>query len=172
MGSVTHQYTVMTKQTSAPLVTDALTMQLNVVKAVTESSAGSLLFYFYENQMIRLCRPRRLYQGQFRTFGQIMAWPAQATGNYLNKWWLVYWRIYASLGLNELPRCRWIILIDTGQIQPVRKLKKNNKVKNVFNLRMQRNKIVLASSIFKIYLKPGPWNLFIFRAVCHRIRMK
>ena len=26
----------------------------------------------------------------------------QATGHYLNQWWLVYWRIYASLGLNEL----------------------------------------------------------------------
>ena len=27
----------------------------------------------------------------------------QATSQYLNKWWLVYWRsIYASLGLNEL----------------------------------------------------------------------
>ena len=26
----------------------------------------------------------------------------QATRHYLNQWWLVYWRIYASLGLNEL----------------------------------------------------------------------
>ena len=26
----------------------------------------------------------------------------QATSLYLNQWWLVYWRIYASLGLNEL----------------------------------------------------------------------
>ena len=26
----------------------------------------------------------------------------QATSHYLNQWWLVYWRIYASLGLNEL----------------------------------------------------------------------
>ena len=24
------------------------------------------------------------------------------TSHYLNQWWLVYWRIYASLGLNEL----------------------------------------------------------------------
>ena len=31
-------------------------------------------------------------------------WPGtdQATSHYLNQWWLVYWRIYASLGLNEL----------------------------------------------------------------------
>ena len=26
----------------------------------------------------------------------------QATSHDLNQWWLVYWRIYASLGLNEL----------------------------------------------------------------------
>ena len=26
----------------------------------------------------------------------------QAASHYLNQWWLVYWRIYASLGLNEL----------------------------------------------------------------------
>ena len=26
----------------------------------------------------------------------------QATSHYLNQWWLVYWRIYVSLGLNEL----------------------------------------------------------------------
>ena len=26
----------------------------------------------------------------------------QATSHYLNQWWLIYWRIYTSLGLNEL----------------------------------------------------------------------
>ena len=35
---------------------------------------------------------------------QIMAWRRQATSHYLSQWWLVYWRIYASLGLNELIR--------------------------------------------------------------------
>ena len=28
--------------------------------------------------------------------------PIQATSHCLNQWWLVYWRIYASLGLNDL----------------------------------------------------------------------
>ena len=32
----------------------------------------------------------------------IMAWRRLATSHYLNWWWFVYWRIYASLGLNEL----------------------------------------------------------------------
>ena len=36
---------------------------------------------------------------------QLMAW--QATSHYLNQWRLVDWRIYASLGLNEL---RFIII--------------------------------------------------------------
>ena len=29
----------------------------------------------------------------------------QATSHYLNQWWIVHWRINASLGLNELIRC-------------------------------------------------------------------
>ena len=29
----------------------------------------------------------------------------QATSHYLSQWWLVYWRIYASLSFNELMRC-------------------------------------------------------------------
>ena len=40
----------------------------------------------------------------------------QATSHYLNQWWFVYWRIYASLGLNELtepsycPNQCWLII--------------------------------------------------------------
>ena len=38
-------------------------------------------------------------------FVQIMAWCQlgdKPTSHYLNQWWLDYWRIYVSLGLNEL----------------------------------------------------------------------
>ena len=52
------------KTNERTLANDALTMQLNVVKAITESSAVSLSFW--RIQVIRICRPRRLYQGQFR----------------------------------------------------------------------------------------------------------
>ena len=31
-----------------------------------------------------------------------MAWRRPATSHYLNQWWLDHWRIYTSLGLNEL----------------------------------------------------------------------
>ena len=38
----------------------------------------------------------------------------QATSHYLNQWWLVYWCMYASLGLNELIKAKtfsfhWLI---------------------------------------------------------------
>ena len=33
---------------------------------------------------------------------QIMAWRHKARSHYLTQWWSVYWRMYASLGLNEL----------------------------------------------------------------------
>ena len=33
---------------------------------------------------------------------QIMAWRLPGDKPLLNQWWLVYWRIYASLGLNVL----------------------------------------------------------------------
>ena len=33
---------------------------------------------------------------------QIMACADQATSHYLHQWWLIYWRIYTSLGLTEL----------------------------------------------------------------------
>ena len=36
---------------------------------------------------------------------QIMAWQIMAPSHYLNQGWKVYWRIYASLGLNELSVC-------------------------------------------------------------------
>ena len=38
----------------------------------------------------------------------------QATSHYLKQWWLVYWRIYASLGLNEL--IKMYIIIGRNQL--------------------------------------------------------
>ena len=42
---------------------------------------------------------------QSTTFEHWFRWwlgAEQTTSHYLNQWWIVYWRIYASLGLNEL----------------------------------------------------------------------
>ena len=40
---------------------------------------------------------------------QILFGADQATNQYLNLWWLVYWHIYDSLGINELKP--WIEII-------------------------------------------------------------
>ena len=40
-----------------------------------------------------------------RELAQIMAWRLPGDKHYLDQWWLVYWRIYTSLGLNELNLC-------------------------------------------------------------------
>ena len=44
----------------------------------------------------------------------------QATSHYLKQWWLVYWRIYASLGFNEpmsfLTVCKRVILSGSSPI--------------------------------------------------------
>ena len=42
--------------------------------------------------------PRGLIKHWFRKW----LGAGQVTNHYLNQWWFVYWRIYASLGLNEL----------------------------------------------------------------------
>ena len=64
----------------------------------------------------------------------------QATSHYLNQWWLVYWRIYASLGLNELTwglasiyivhhgRVGSVGLCDLKILHPWRRLKKGVKI--------------------------------------------
>ena len=40
------------------------------------------------------------YGGSHAQFMNVAFRAGQATSHYLNQWWLVYWRIYASLGLN------------------------------------------------------------------------
>ena len=79
---------VTTKQTSAPLVTDATTMHVTVVKSITENRAVSLLV-FYHNQVIRVCRPGRLHRGQIRA----MYWIKSMTK--------MHTAIYASDGRNK-----------------------------------------------------------------------
>ena len=41
----------------------------------------------------------------------------QAPSHYLNQWWLVYWRIYASLGLNELRLANYLIVVFSSLIR-------------------------------------------------------
>ena len=41
-------------------------------------------------------------KGPINTDPALVQIMAQATSHYPNQWWLAYWRIYVSLGLNEL----------------------------------------------------------------------
>ena len=43
-------------------------------------------------------------QGKIHSVQKLLG-TGQATSHYLKQWWLVYWRIFASLGLNELTHC-------------------------------------------------------------------
>ena len=46
----------------------------------------------------------------------------QATSHYLNQWWLVYWRIYTSRGLNELthrPMRNVVLVLEYVIFKPV-----------------------------------------------------
>ena len=56
---------------------------------------------WFMNKISLKCVPKGLINN-IPTLVQIMAWRRLATSHYLNQWCLVYRRIYASLGLNEL----------------------------------------------------------------------
>ena len=62
---------------------------------------------------------------------QIMA--DQATSHYLNQWWLVYWRIYASLGFSVLRgfNCWRLIYIMVVDINNTVRMHKTN-IKHAF----------------------------------------
>ena len=45
--------------------------------------------------------------GNIPALVQITAWYRPGTSHYLNQWWLVYWRIYASLCFNVLTIRHW-----------------------------------------------------------------
>ena len=69
-----------------------------------------------------------IYQNWFRKW----LGADQATSHYLNQWWLIYWHIYASLGLNELRR-----LVNSSPTRPTYiflKLSSHSWLKQTFNM--------------------------------------
>ena len=52
----------------------------------------------------------------------------QATSHYLNQWWLFYWRIYASLGLNELMLVEWHEIVNDANSMSLRRSSHNNSI--------------------------------------------
>ena len=65
-----------------------------------------------------VCSQDSIYN--FTALVHIMACADQATSHYLNQWWLIHWRIYASLGLNELIHRFWFRLPTVPYTNPDR----------------------------------------------------
>ena len=72
-----------------------------------------------KNMNLRLCHQISAACMINTTWAQHEHWlsAVQVTSHYLKQWWLVYWRVYASLGLNELNT--YLHKLWTGQIDPV-----------------------------------------------------
>ena len=66
----------------------------------------SIAFSWMKMLEFRLNFHRRLFLRVqltiFQHWFRLWLGAVQTTSHYLNQWWLVYWRIYASLGLSEL----------------------------------------------------------------------
>ena len=50
------------------------------------------LFFFYENQVIQICRPHRLYRGQIRTMYRMNTHICKPKIANFSEWWLRYLR--------------------------------------------------------------------------------
>ena len=59
-------------------------------------------FWLWFNWSVLLRVRLTLFQHWFRQW----LGTGQATSHCLNQWWLIYWRIYMSLGLNELTKVK------------------------------------------------------------------
>ena len=57
----------------------------------------------------------------------------QATNHYLNQWWLLHWRKYASLGLNEVKVMAWILF----------ETKKTNSPRLWWNIQSEEHALIL-----------------------------
>ena len=84
----------------------------------------------------------------------------QATSHYLNQWCLVYWRIYASLSLNELISCQ----LDPKEQISQKSESKHNKL-NLKNMHMQM------SSAKCLPFCSGPYALWIQDEVMWRLAL-
>ena len=80
--------------------------KMDAISQTTFSSAFSWIKMFEFRQKFHWSLFLRV---KLTMFHHCLRWwlgAGQATSHYLKQWWLVYWRIYASLGLNELSaRC-------------------------------------------------------------------
>ena len=76
--------------------------QMDAISQTTFSNAFSLMKMFEFQLKFHWSLFPRVQLTIFHHWFRSWLGADQATSHYLNQWWLVYWRIYASLGLNEL----------------------------------------------------------------------
>ena len=83
----------------------------------------------------------------------------QATTHYLNQWWSTgHWRLFGSLGLNELIRCiiQWFGTHNQGHIDVLMQ-ERRNSIANAQELRLSCTTEPVGISIISIYTTaPGP----------------
>ena len=73
----------------------------------------------------------------------------QATNHYLNQWWLLHWRIYASLGLHEV-NVMALILVETKKTSSPRLWWK-----------IQSEEHALISIIAGVFVAARPYNIYM-----------
>ena len=75
----------------------------------------SNVFSWMKQHKLRLRFPWNLFPMVkltiFQHWFRLWLGAGRTTSHNLNQWWLVYWRIYASLGLNELMQHNYIFII-------------------------------------------------------------
>ena len=96
-GSLTHQYVI-----KGQYVNTFRPRQMDAISQTTFSNAFSWMKMFEFRLKFHWSLFLRFQLTIFQHWFRYWLGAVQATSHYLNQWWLVYWRIYASLGLNEL----------------------------------------------------------------------
>ena len=84
--------------------------QMDAISQTTFSNAFFLLKMFVFRLKFHWSLFPRVQLTIFQQWFRLWLGAVQATSHYLNQWWLVYQRIYASLGLNELKQRKHYIL--------------------------------------------------------------
>ena len=73
----------------------------NILQTTFSNVFSSKKMFEFQLKYHRSLFPR-IYLTIFQHWFRQRLGAVQATSHYLNQWWLVYWCIYASLGLNDL----------------------------------------------------------------------
>ena len=88
----------MLKSALTHLLLDKMATILQMISPVAFLWMKSFVFWLKFHWRLFLRVQLTIYQHWFRKWLDT----DQATSHYLSQWWWIYWRIYASLGLNEL----------------------------------------------------------------------